>query len=153
MSVFAALGASFFVALGIALSTQLRNRPIGVALGTVPIALAIFIIVASLWTFSMSHWAAPIETRQSFRRVHCTSGQQPQELGQLRAPNGRAAAAKAERQQARAALSALRQAMAMLKWTPRLHLRSAKPWANSRLAPSRSFKVPALRRHVWPSRW
>ena len=55
MSVFAALGASFFVALGIALSTQLRNRPLGVALGTVPIGLAIFIIVASLWTLSMSH--------------------------------------------------------------------------------------------------
>jgi hypothetical protein len=54
MAVLAALGASFFVALGIVLSTQISGHPLGAALGAVPIAMAIFIAVAWLWAFSMS---------------------------------------------------------------------------------------------------
>jgi hypothetical protein len=46
MAVLAALGASFFVALGIVLSTQINGHPLGAALGAVPIAMAIFIAVA-----------------------------------------------------------------------------------------------------------
>jgi hypothetical protein len=53
MAVLAALGASFFVAPGIVLST-ISGRPLGAALGAVPIAMAIFIAVAWLWAFSMS---------------------------------------------------------------------------------------------------
>jgi hypothetical protein len=55
MSVLAALGASFFVALGLAFSTQVGSRPLRVALGAIPIAVAIFIAVAWLWSFSMSY--------------------------------------------------------------------------------------------------
>jgi hypothetical protein len=54
MAVLAAFGASFFVALGIVLSTQISGHPLGAALGAVPIAMAIFIAVAWLWAFSMS---------------------------------------------------------------------------------------------------
>jgi hypothetical protein len=54
MAVLAALGASFFVALGIVRSTQISGHPLGAALGAVPIAMAIFIAVAWLWAFSMS---------------------------------------------------------------------------------------------------